>query len=52
VAFKRFDGDGDGRLSPGDLASGLASMGQPISLEEAQRIVQAVTRGSGQPFIK
>ena len=52
MAFRRFDADGDGRLSPSDLMHGLSGMGQAVSLEEVQRIVHAVTRGSGQPFIR
>jgi len=48
AAFTRFDKDGDGKISAGDLRKALISQGQEVTSDECWRIIQNVTQGDGE----
>ncbi|RVW62768.1 putative calcium-binding protein CML31 [Vitis vinifera] len=40
--FKRFDEDGDGKLSPSELRRCLGTIGEELLMEEAQEVVESM----------
>ena len=48
--FKRFDEDGDGKLSPSELRRCLGTIGEELLMEEAQEVVESMdSDGDGLP---
>ena len=40
--FKRFDGDGDGKLSPSELQRCVETIGEELLMEEAEELVASI----------
>ncbi|RVW62776.1 putative calcium-binding protein CML31 [Vitis vinifera] len=51
--FKRFDEDGDGKLSPSELRRCLGTIGEELLMEEAQEVVESMdSDGDGLPGLE
>ena len=42
LIFKRFDEDGDGKLSPWELQRCVGSIGEELLMEEAREVVESM----------
>ncbi|KAK8681585.1 hypothetical protein V6N13_053987 [Hibiscus sabdariffa] len=48
AVFRRFDSDGDGKISSEELIAYFASIGDKMSTEEAQRVIEGMDNNGGE----